>query len=654
MTPKKTNTTNIKHNHPITHIHNVTSHPKTTKLTLRTKPCEKTIQQNPHQEKDKMNLCKIKWARPNGLAQKQSKSKHSKTTNMPNNNSNKKTYKQAKNKHNIPNNNKHTKKHITHIISTHKDNSNEQKTTSKHLTKPNTSPPYTTRQTKNQKYINKYTRPNNFIHNQTTYKKKPKNHINTHNIKPYIKHAQHKQTKTHPKTYLIHPLLITCKHIDNKNNTTTIKTRKPLKTPTINQKKSKTQNTLTNNIFNKPHNKLPLKNQKKPRPIDLAQEKPTKENTHPKTKKAKHNKYNIKTHTQLRKNMNKSKFGNPEKLETQPRPLKNLNGPNLKTNKYQQTHTKNTNHNIKIEPNNNKTKHKVKTKHFKNKIPPLHLLTLCFANNEKQSLQIPSWKSNTFLQKKPKTKKITKYKTSSKIIMHLTKKKTNITNKHPQKPKNSHKKHKAYKTQTIKRTQKNTPHTALSITSQTITPHIPRNPPQNHSKKPQHITPRNHLKQARPNGLAQIPKHKIRQGNQYKTIYTKQTQNITIKHTNHITIKHINHITHLDHQLNINNKKIWYTTYKEHPNPPNIHILSPHFLIILREDIQTNRTPMSKPLPTNPTKITQHTNLKNHLKRTRPTGLVQKQKKQSKTNKLTQNYTYQTNTKKNPSNTQNT
>jgi hypothetical protein len=83
----------------------------------------------------------------------------------------------------------------------------------------------------------------------------------------------------------MHPLLITCKHIDNKNNTTTIKIRKPLKTPTMNQKNSKTQSTLTNNIFNKPHNKLPPKNQKKARPIDLTQEKPKKENTHPKTKK---------------------------------------------------------------------------------------------------------------------------------------------------------------------------------------------------------------------------------------------------------------------------------------------------------------------------------------------------------------------------------
>jgi hypothetical protein len=172
-----------------------------------------------------MYLCKIKLARPTGLAQEQSKNKHPKTTNMPNNNSNKKTHKQAKTKHNIQNNYKHTKKHITHITSTHKDNTNEQKTTTtkyitKH-TKPNTSPPYTTRQTMNQKYItkkiNKNTRPNNFIHNHTTYKKKPKNHINTHSIKPYKKQAQHKQTKPHPKTYSMHPLLITCKHIDNKN-----------------------------------------------------------------------------------------------------------------------------------------------------------------------------------------------------------------------------------------------------------------------------------------------------------------------------------------------------------------------------------------------------------------------------------------------------
>jgi hypothetical protein len=221
--------------------------------------------------------------------------------------------------------------------------------------------------------------------------------------------------------------------------------------------------------------------------------------------------------------MNKFKIGapglprNPEKPETKLRPLENLNDPNLKTNKYQQTHTKNTNHNIKIEPNSNKTKHIEKTKHFKNKIPPLHLLTLYFANNEKQPLQIPSWKSNTFLQKKPKTKKITKYKTSPTITMHPTnkhKKKTNITNKQPQKPKNPHRKHKAYKTQTIKRTQTNTPHP--STTSQTITPHILRNSPQNHNKKPQHITPINHLKQARPKGLAQIPKHKIRQGTNTK------------------------------------------------------------------------------------------------------------------------------------------
>jgi hypothetical protein len=327
---------------------------------------------------------------------------------MPNNNPNKKTNKPTKIKQNIQNNIKHTKKHITHITNTHKDNTNEQKiTTTKHInkhTKPNNVPPYTTCQTKNKKYItkkiNKYTRPNNCIHNETSYKKKPKNHINTHSIKPYKKHAQHKQTKPHPKTYSMHPLPITCKHIHNRNT---------------------------------------------------------------------------------------------------------------------------------ITPN---------------------------------------------------------------------------------------------------------------TTNQTITPPIPRNSPQNYNNKPQHITPRNHLKQARPTGLAQIPKHKKRQESQHKTTYTKQTQ--------HITIKHTNHITHLDHQLN----KLWYITYKERSNHINIHTNSLHFLIILREDIETNLRPMSKPLPTYTTKITQHINHKNHLKRTRPTGLVQNQK-----NKVKQTNLHKTTptkqTQKKPLNTKN-
>jgi hypothetical protein len=77
-TPKQTNTTNSKHKHPITHTHNVTTHPKITQLILHKKTCKTTttIQQNTHQEKDKTNLCKIKRARPNGLTQEQNKNKH--------------------------------------------------------------------------------------------------------------------------------------------------------------------------------------------------------------------------------------------------------------------------------------------------------------------------------------------------------------------------------------------------------------------------------------------------------------------------------------------------------------------------------------------------------------------------------------------------
>ena len=93
--PIQTNTTNPKHKHPITHTHNVTTHPKITKLTLHTKTYETTttIQQNTHQKKEKVYLCKNKRARPNGLAQVQSTNKLPKTTNIPNNNSKKHTNK---------------------------------------------------------------------------------------------------------------------------------------------------------------------------------------------------------------------------------------------------------------------------------------------------------------------------------------------------------------------------------------------------------------------------------------------------------------------------------------------------------------------------------------------------------------------------------
>ena len=274
--------------------------------------------------------------------------------------------------------------------------------------------------------------------------------------------------------------------------------------------------------------------------------------------------------------------------------------------KKQQTNTSNTNvinHALKNNNPNSTTPHlhltqknqhkntqaypyyKKHLKHTRPTAPPQHKATNTKINKITK-LQHNTKHKQTHTKTITQSKYITKYKTPPKTKQ---KKKTISLQKQIPKAKNSHKKSIPIKNHTI------TPYISTITPNHSTTSYPPKCFPKLQNIKTQQ---RNHLKRARPTGLATKLKNKLRNKNQHqrqhKFTHTKPPLKRIIndpRHINNLNLKSTN---------NKNNKRQWNTLHSKSKKPIINQILYSHLLLLLSGDIETNQGPMPNILQKHP------------------------------------------------------